>query len=112
LLIRVVVLALLRYMVFTCQFYLLLLFFGVEVPFIPAWILVSVIFYVMVLVPTIALTELGVRGAVAAYFFSRITDQLPGVLNATVSLWLFNLAIPAMIGTGFVFMFHFEKRKT
>lgn len=110
-LIAVILLALVRYVIFSSQFYLLLILFDVPISYPTAMILISMIFYVMSLVPTIALTEIGVRGAVATFFLGKVTDQPAEILYVTLSLWLINLAIPALIGTVFVFMFNLEKRK-
>lgn len=111
-LISVIVLALIRYCIFTTQFYLLLILFDIQISYPVALLLISMIFYVMSLVPTIALTEIGVRGAVATFFLGHVTEQSVGAFNATISLWFINLTIPALIGTVFVFMFNLEKRKS
>jgi hypothetical protein len=103
-------LAAVRYFIFTAQFYLLLGLFEVHNPYPVSLLLISMIYYVMSLIPTIALTEIGVRGAVATFFFAHITDNTIGILNSTLSLWLINLAIPALIGTIFVFKFKLEKK--
>jgi len=100
----------LRYLIFSCQFYVLLSLFGVVIPYLTAMILISVTYLVMSIVPTFALTELGVRGAIATYFFSNVTENLPAVINASFSLWLINLAIPALLGIFFVFEFKFVRK--
>ena len=94
--------SLLRYMVFTAQFCLLLQFWQVDVPIYTAVMLIAVVFLVMAAVPTFALTEIGVRGSVAVYFFSQYTSNDFGVLAAIFSLWVINIVIPAMIGSVFV----------
>jgi len=111
-LVQVIGLAFLRYLIFTTQFYLLLELFDVSVSYPVALLMISMTFYVMSFVPTILLTEIGVRGAVATYFFGLVNDHLPSVINATMSLWLINLVIPALAGAVFVFMFNLEKRNT
>ena len=60
----------------------------------------------------IALTELGVRGALAAWVFQPVTEQVSGVLLATSALWVINLVLPALIGLLFVFDFKFVKKRT
>jgi len=107
----IILLASFRYLIFTTQFYLLLVLFEVPVSYPTAMIMVSMTFFVMAVVPTIALTEIGVRGAVATFFFGLVTTKLPQVINATLSLWLINLVIPALAGAAFVFMFNLEKQK-
>ena len=104
-------LAMLRYIIFSGQFYILLSIFGVELPYLSAMILIAVSYLVMSVVPTFALTELGVRGAVATFFFSAVTGNLPGVINASFSLWLVNLAFPALLGIFFVFEFKFARKE-
>lgn len=108
---RLLVLAGLRYLIFTTQFFILLAFFGVGISFCSSLLFSALTFYVMAVVPTIAWTELGVRGAVATYFFSKVTDDALNILNASVTLWMINLVIPALIGCVFVFGFRFGRRE-
>ncbi len=87
-----------RYLVFSLQFVLLLLLFAPQVAWPYACGAVPVIFLITTLVPTAVLTELGVRGSVAVVVLAPLqVDPLP-VLSATFTLWLANLALPAVIG--------------
>jgi hypothetical protein len=104
-------LALLRYIVFTAQFFILLIIFGVHGSFASEVLLINMVFFVMTLIPTFALAELGVRGAVATYFLSKISSDSLAILNASVSLWLINLVIPAIAGVIFIFQFRFSTVK-
>jgi len=104
-------LAFLRYIVFTTQFFLLLKVFGIQGSFGEEILLINMIFFVMTLIPTFALAELGVRGAVATYFLSKISPDSLAILNASVSLWLINLVIPAITGIIFIFQFRFNTVK-
>ncbi|MCX6246551.1 MAG: lysylphosphatidylglycerol synthase domain-containing protein [Bacteroidetes bacterium] len=114
----VIGLSFLRYLVFTGQFLLLLKVFSVPVPVFDGIIIISLIFFVLSVVPTVAITELGVRGSAAVYFFglwfshtSVMSDSiLIGILSATTLLWIINLAIPAVIGTLFVFRLKFFRK--
>jgi hypothetical protein len=72
-------------------------------------LMIAMTFFVMSVVPTFAIAELGIRAAVAAYFFGKLTIDVLPVLNATFSLWLINLAIPALAGSIFIFHFRLEK---
>ncbi len=109
---RVLFISLLRFFVFTLQFYLLLKLFGITLPYLDAMIMITIIFYVMTLVPTFFLTELAVRGSVAITFLGALTSNETGIVSSTISLWLINLALPALIGSIFVFTFRFRKYKT
>ncbi|MDP1620892.1 MAG: lysylphosphatidylglycerol synthase domain-containing protein [Bacteroidales bacterium] len=115
----VMLLSFTRYLVFTTQFYLLLILFDVRIPYLNALVLIPIIYLIMAIIPTIALTELGVRGSVALYVFGLyfgnflpLTGEIYfGVFAASTLLWLINLGIPALIGTIFVFRLQFFRKK-
>jgi hypothetical protein len=94
-LLHVFVLSLVRYAVFTLQFALLLkAMAGVDM--VVALEAVPAVFLVTTLVPTTALTELGIRGSVAATF---IPGDVTGIVAATALLWLINIVFPALVGS-------------
>ncbi len=111
----VMLLSLARYMVFSSQFYMLLLLFDVRIPYLSALVLIALIYLIMAIIPTIALTELGIRGSVALYVFGLYFGQVfpsagdhsTGVFAASTILWIINIGIPAVIGTVFVFRLQF-----
>jgi hypothetical protein len=86
-----------RYAVFTVQYMLLLaVFAGVSW----GWglVVVPVIYLVMTLVPTMMLTDLGVRGSVAVALLVPANGTAAMVLLAAFLLWAVNLALPALSG--------------
>jgi hypothetical protein len=114
----VLFLSFLRYLIFSTQFFLLLWIFGTGIPFDQAMILIPVIYLVMTLVPTVALTDLGIRGSVSIFIFGLyfeksgiiITDANMAILAATTVIWLINLIIPAISGTFFVYSLKFFRK--
>jgi hypothetical protein len=114
----IMLLSLSRYCVFTFQYYLLLRIFAVPVPFMDAVVIISLIFFVLTIIPTVALTELGFRAASAVYFFGIYFSQKGigeevysyGVLSAATFLWILNLVIPALMGTVFVYRLKFFRK--
>jgi hypothetical protein len=64
--------------------------------------MISLIFFVQSILPSFALTEIGIRGAVAVYFFSHITDNTTGIILSAFSLWLINIILPSLTGIIFV----------
>lgn len=114
----VLVLSFLRYCVFALQFYLLLMMFSVEIPLLHGLMIISLIFFIMTAIPTITLAELGIRGSISLYFielyfenFGTLTDKITiGIVSSSSSLWLVNLAIPALIGTLFVSRLNFFRK--
>jgi uncharacterized membrane protein YbhN (UPF0104 family) len=115
---HVITLSFLRYMVFSVQYYLLLRLFGVPVPLFEGLVIIAIIFFIMTIIPTVAITELGIRGSVAIYlfgiFFSKyhaMSESISiGILSASTLLWIINLAIPAFAGSVLLFRLHFFRK--
>ena len=105
----IVLLSAIRYFVFTFQYYLILKTFNVPVDFKTAFMLIALTFLVTSAIPTFALTEIAVRGASAVYFFSMIGAEPSVVVAASFTVWLINLALPALIGSIFVWKLQFFK---
>jgi uncharacterized membrane protein YbhN (UPF0104 family) len=115
---RVLLLSFLRYVVFSAQFYILLLLFKVNIPYPEAIILISMVYLLMLMLPTFAMTELGIRGSLSVFIFSYYfmrtgAPQDPfqlGVFAASSLLWLINIVLPALAGTVFVFNLKFFRK--
>ncbi len=100
-------LSLLRYLVFSFQYYLVLLVFGIDAGLINSFVLIAITFFVTSAIPTFALTELTVRGASSVYFFSTVTNDTTSIITASIVIWIINLAIPAIIGGAFIWNLNF-----
>jgi uncharacterized membrane protein YbhN (UPF0104 family) len=98
-LLAVLGLSVLRYAVFTTQFVLLCVAFHVGTSVGTAMLAIPVVYLVSTLVPTVLLTELGVRGSAAVAFFAPLGGDEGAVLLATTLLWLLNLVLPAAAGS-------------
>jgi uncharacterized membrane protein YbhN (UPF0104 family) len=101
-LLLIIFLSFIRYFVFTFQYYLVLMLFHVPVDFETAFILIALTFLLMSAIPTFALSEIVVRGATAVYFFNVVTTDHTSIIAASFVLWVINLAVPAILGSVFV----------
>jgi uncharacterized membrane protein YbhN (UPF0104 family) len=114
----VILLSLSRYLVFSTQFFLLLGMFGLQIAYPMAIMLIALTYFIMAVVPTVAFTELGVRGSVALYVFGLwfgTGEAMPetaslAVFAASTLLWIINIGIPALAGTVFVFRLKFFRK--
>ena len=114
----VLIISLLRYLVFSFQFVLLLWIFKVDISYFDAMILIGLVYLGLTIIPTIALTEIGVRGSVSifvfSYYFQNVgnsNSQLElSVAAASTALWLINLVFPALVGAIFVFNLKFFRK--
>lgn len=105
-LVKVLLLSMFRYVVFSSQFYLLLRAFALEIPFLSAFMLISMVYFVVTAIPTVALLDLGIKGSVAIYFigiyFTEKAFVATSILSATTIIWIINLALPALLGLLFI----------
>ncbi len=93
-----------RFFVFAMQFYILLYVFHISISFFAGMVMISLIFFVQTLIPSFTLTEIGVRGQVSVFFLCYLTSKSNslGIVYASLSLWIINLIIPAIIGAVFM----------
>jgi len=99
----VLLLSLARYMVFTLQFFILLRAFGVDTSVLEGVVLIPLNFLAMTAIPTIALTELLIRESVALKFLGYASENTLGIATTTFTLWVVNLAVPALAGGLLIF---------
>jgi len=100
LLFKMMSLSLLRYLIFIVQYYLLIQLYDVNISFVHTLWAVGVSFFIMAIIPTIALiTDLGLRGQVSLKLLGLFSDNILGIGLLTVSIWFLNLIVPAVIGS-------------
>lgn len=112
-------LSLFRFICFTSQFYFLNKALGIELGYFVSFGLISSIFILNTILPSIALLEVGIRGsisiAVFVYFYSTfMTGKYIPEMEIMISsslLWFINLVVPAIIGLFFVKDLKFFKTK-
>ena len=99
-LLRILSLSVARYLVFIGQYYLLFAVFDVSLTPVQVFASIGVVFLVLAVVPTIAvITELGVRWKASMEVVQFFSTNTWGVLATSLSVWIINLVIPALIGS-------------
>lgn len=91
--------SLLRFIVFTAQYYLFFILFDVDITAWQALWTVSVSFLVMAVIPTIAIAELAQRGKVITAIVGLYSANQLGMTLATAAIWFVNLILPALLGS-------------
>ncbi len=94
--------ALARYVVYTLQYYFLLRFFGIDIPFFAAIASIATIFLFQTSIPHPPLTGLLLRGEIALEIWGVFEVNEISVFATTFGLWVLNLIIPALIGMIFI----------
>lgn len=96
---KLILLSSIRYAVFVVQYVLVLQIFGIRAGITILVCLIALSFFVATVIPTVAFSEIAVRGAAATWCIGTISDDTPGIVAASVLLWLINLGIPAFVGS-------------
>jgi len=99
----ILLLSFFRYLVFVTQFCILLILYNVDITLFQAIISIAVTYFFMTFVPAITLFEAGVRGSVALFFIGIFSNGSIGILTAYLTLWIINLAIPAIMGSAIIY---------
>lgn len=101
--------SLVRYLIFSFQFYYLLLIFDVELTYLDAMILITTMYFLASIIPSIFILDVLVKGSVAVYLFSFIDAATLTILSIVTLMWLFNFVLPSIYGSYFVLKFKLPK---
>lgn len=95
-----------RYVVFLSQYILVLSFFNVGMLWWQFLVFIPAIFFIQTIVPTFAISEIGVRmtAAMAVLSFTQVPEIR--IVAASTLIWVINLMIPSVTG---VFTLLFSK---
>ncbi len=99
----------LRYLIYSIQYYLILRFFGIHVDFLTGLSGISTIFLVQTSIPLPTVLDLAVRSEVALYIWSTFSDNEISIFASTFGLWFMNIIIPALFGMIFIFTVNIGK---
>jgi uncharacterized membrane protein YbhN (UPF0104 family) len=110
-LLRILFLSFIRYGVFILQYVLLLKAMQVNIDLFVCFKLIAVFFLIMALAPTIGLTELPVRAAASVEILQLFSNNILGIQAAATSIFVINLAIPALIGSVLIMGLKIVKEK-
>lgn len=97
-LLRLLSISFFRYVVFVFQYIFMLQLLHVEQNVWTGFWIVTVMFWILTIIPSIAIAELGIRGTVAKALFAYSSNTI-GILTTTFGIWFVNLFIPALIGS-------------
>ena len=98
------VLSLVRYLVFSIQFLLILNVFEIPLGVFTLFAGMSWMFLMKSIIPSFNfLSDLGVRELSVLTFFDLYNVSQPAVLTSSLLLWLINILLPVLVGLYFVF---------
>jgi hypothetical protein len=98
-------LAILRYLVFSHQYYFLFLAFDVDLPYLILISAISSVYFLASSLPTFQFLDFAVKGSVAVYFFGILGVNEWVVVFVTTLMWFLNVVLPVIIGSYYVLNF-------
>ena len=101
---KVILLAVGRYIVFSLQFFIIIKLFGFELNTLVIIAGITWMFLIKSVMPAINIfTDLGVREMAVIYFFGYYEADLAVIILASVLLWILNILFPTFIGLFYVY---------
>ena len=105
-------LSLVRYTIFSFQFFYLLQIFQIEISYLDSMVVITSMHLLMSIIPTIFIFDVVIKGSVAVYLF-----EFPGInelviLSVITIMWILNFVLPSFIGSYFVIQFKMPKPQT
>lgn len=107
---NILTLSLVRYILFSHQFYFLLTIFRIETDYLTLIYLIFSMYLIASIIPSISLFDWAVKGSVAIYIFTFIDIPEITIVTITLLMWILNFAIPSIIGSFFVINFKLSKK--
>lgn len=99
----------LRYLIFSHQFYFLLLLFSVDVSYIEAMFAIFSMYFLASIIPMLSIFDIVLKSSVAIWVFSFFNANGLPILSITLSMWILNFVLPSIIGSYFVLTFNHAK---
>ncbi|HRI24684.1 MAG TPA: lysylphosphatidylglycerol synthase domain-containing protein [Ferruginibacter sp.] len=111
-LLRLLSISFFRYIIFVLQYIFMLQLLHVEETVWTGFWLITVMFWILAIIPSFAVADLGIRGTVAKtlFIYGNNTNTI-GILTCTFGIWFVNLFIPALIGSLLILGIKIRKEK-
>lgn len=98
-------LAILRYLVFSHQYYFLFLAFDVDLPYYILMSAITSVYFLASSLPTFQFLDFAVKGSVAVYFFGILGVNEWVTIFVTTLMWFLNVVLPVIWGSYYVLNF-------
>jgi hypothetical protein len=103
--IKVGLFSFLRFVIFSHQFYFLLLIFKIDISYFDAISAITSVYLIASIIPMLSLFDVVLKGTVAIWIFSFFYTEPLTILSITSIMWVLNFVFPAIIGSYFVLTF-------
>ena len=87
----------------------MLVIFEVDVSYINAMIVITSMYLLASIIPSLFILDVIIKGSVAVYLFSRLGVNEFTVLSIVLLMWFLNFVLPSIIGSFYVLSFKLPK---
>ena len=98
-----------RYLIFSFQFYYLLLILGLDISYLDAMVVITSMYLLSSIIPSIFIFDVIIKGSIAVYLFSFVGVNEFIILSIVMVMWLFNFVLPSLFGSFYVLNFNLPK---
>lgn len=100
-----ILLGIMRYIVFSHQYYVLFLVFDVDLPYLTLIGSISAVYFLASSLPSFQFLDFAIKGSVAVFFFGKLGINEWIVIFISMLMWFLNVVLPVVIGSYFVMRF-------
>ncbi len=98
LIIKLLLLSVLRYFIFTLQFYLIYKALSPHNDMLQVFMSIAAYFMLTSLIPMISVIEPAIRAAIALFVFNNAGDNTVTVVLSSTFVWIINVVVPSTVG--------------
>src|SRR5690606_9171119 len=109
---KVLLFSVLRYFIFSFQFFYLLNLLHVQMGYLETMMVISSMYLLASILPSLFLFDVVIKGGVAVYLFGLMGVPDVAVLTVVTLMWLFNVVLPSILGSYHVLRFQPSKAVT
>jgi uncharacterized membrane protein YbhN (UPF0104 family) len=97
--------SIIRYILFSSLFFLLLQFFGASISFLETIPFITSMYLLVSIIPMFLIFDVIVRGSIAVWLLSILNINEAVILTTVFTMWLLNFILPAILGSFYVINF-------
>lgn len=98
-----------RYAIFSFQFYFLLQCFGVNIIYLNAMVIITSMYLLASIIPSIFIFDVVIKGSIAVYLFALADANELIILSIITMMWILNFVLPSIFGSYYVLNFNLPK---
>jgi len=103
----VFIISLMRYAIFSYQFYFLLVILGIELSYLETMIGITSMYVLASVIPTLFIFDVVVKGSVAVYVFGYLGINEFTILCVVTLMWILNFVLPSVFGSFHILNFNY-----